>query len=34
MIELRKILMVEDNPQDIVLILEALSEHNLVNRVV
>jgi hypothetical protein len=34
MIELRKILMVEDNPQDIDLILEALSEHNLVNRVV
>ena len=34
MIELRKILLVEDNPQDVELILEALSEKNLANRVV
>ncbi|MFA5328730.1 MAG: response regulator [Prolixibacteraceae bacterium] len=34
MIELRKILLVEDNPNDIELTLEALSECNLANRVV
>jgi CheY-like chemotaxis protein len=34
MIELKKILLVEDNPNDIELTLEALSEHNLANRVI
>lgn len=34
MIELKKILLVEDNPNDIELTLEALEEHNLANRVV
>jgi CheY-like chemotaxis protein len=34
MIALRKILLVEDNPNDIELILEALSEQNLANRVI
>ncbi len=34
MIQLRKILLVEDNPNDIELTLEALSECNLANRVV
>lgn len=34
MIDLRKILLVEDHPKDIELTLEALAEHNLVNRVV
>lgn len=34
MIELKKILLVEDNPNDIELTLEALIEHNLANRVV
>jgi CheY-like chemotaxis protein len=34
MIELRKILLVEDNPKDVELTLEALSEHNLANRVI
>ena len=34
MIELKKILLVEDNPNDIELTLEALAEHNLANRVV
>jgi CheY-like chemotaxis protein len=34
MIELRKILLVEDNPNDIELTLAALAEHNLANRVV
>lgn len=34
MIELKKILLVEDNPNDIELTIEALSEHNLANRVV
>jgi CheY-like chemotaxis protein len=34
MIELRKILLVEDNPKDVELTLEALSENSLFNRVV
>jgi len=34
MIELKRILLVEDNPNDIELTLEALAEHNLANRVV
>ncbi|HCE58583.1 MAG TPA: two-component system response regulator [Prolixibacteraceae bacterium] len=34
MIVLKKILLVEDNPNDIELTLEALAEHNLANRVV
>jgi len=34
MIELKKILLVEDNPNDIELTLEALGEQNLANRVV
>ena len=34
MIELKKILLIEDNPNDIELTLEALAEHNLANRVV
>jgi CheY-like chemotaxis protein len=34
MIELKKILLVEDNPNDIELTIEALSEHNLANRVI
>jgi len=34
MIELKKILLVEDNPNDIELALEALEENNLANRVV
>jgi CheY-like chemotaxis protein len=34
MIKLRKILLVEDNPNDIELTLEAMSEYNLANRVV
>lgn len=33
MIELKTILLVEDNPQDVELTLEALSEHNLANNV-
>lgn len=33
MVKLRKILLVEDNPNDAELTLEALTEHNLVNRV-
>ena len=31
--ELRTILLAEDNPKDVELTLEALSEHNLVNQV-
>ncbi|MPM50704.1 Response regulator rcp1 [bioreactor metagenome] len=34
MIELKTILLVEDNPQDVELTIEALSEHNLANNVV
>jgi len=34
MIELKKILLVEDNPNDVELTLEALAEHSLANRVV
>jgi CheY-like chemotaxis protein len=34
MIELRKILLVEDNPKDVELTMEALVLHNLANRVV
>jgi CheY-like chemotaxis protein len=34
MIELKTILLVEDNPQDVELTLEALMEHNLANNVV
>lgn len=34
MIELKKILLVEDNPNDVELTLEALAEQNLANRVV
>lgn len=34
MIELKKILLIEDNPNDVELTLEALAEHNLANRVV
>ncbi|MDG5767925.1 response regulator [Balneolales bacterium ANBcel1] len=34
MVKLDTILLVEDNPQDVELTLEAMSEHNLVNRVV
>ncbi|MFH0802867.1 MAG: response regulator [bacterium] len=34
MIELRTILLVEDNPKDVELIIEALGEFNLANRVV
>ena len=34
MIELKKILLVEDNPNDIELTLEALEEQNLANRVI
>lgn len=34
MIDLKKILLVEDNPNDVELTLEALSEHNLANRVI
>ncbi len=33
MVGLRTILLVEDNPKDVELTLEALSEHNLANRV-
>jgi len=33
MINLKKILLVEDNPKDVELTLEALAEHNLANRV-
>ncbi|MBI5476634.1 MAG: response regulator [Ignavibacteriales bacterium] len=33
MIDLRTILLVEDNPKDVELTLEALAEHNLANRV-
>lgn len=34
MIDLKTILLVEDNPRDVELTLEALTEHNLANRVV
>ena len=34
MIELKTILLVEDNPQDVELTLEALTEHNLANNVI
>ena len=34
MIELKTILLVEDNPKDVELTIEALTEHNLANRVV
>ena len=34
MIELRKILLVEDNPNDVELTIEALKEHNMANRVI
>ncbi len=34
MIDLKAILLVEDNPQDVELTIEALSEHNLANRVI
>jgi len=34
MIELQKILLAEDNPKDVELTIEALSEHNLANEVV
>ncbi|HAH23721.1 MAG TPA: two-component system response regulator [Prolixibacteraceae bacterium] len=34
MIQLKKILLVEDNPNDVELTLEALSEQNLTNRVI
>ena len=34
MVRLRKILLVEDNPEDVELTLEALSEQNLANRVI
>lgn len=34
MIDLKKILLVEDNQNDLELTIEALSEHNLANRVV
>ena len=34
MIQLKKILLVEDNPNDVELTLEALSEQNLANRVI
>lgn len=34
MIELRTILLAEDNPQDVELTIEALAEHNLANQVV
>lgn len=34
MIELKKILLIEDNQNDVELTIEALSEHNLANRVV
>ena len=34
MIELKRILLVEDNPNDVELTLEALAEHNLANAVV
>lgn len=34
MIELKKILLVEDNQNDVELTIEALSEHNLANRVI
>jgi CheY-like chemotaxis protein len=34
MIELKTILMAEDNPQDVELTIEALDEHNLANQVV
>jgi CheY-like chemotaxis protein len=34
MIEVKKILLVEDNPNDVELTLEALTEHSLANRVV
>lgn len=34
MIELKTILLVEDNPKDVELTIEALAEHNLANRVV
>jgi CheY-like chemotaxis protein len=33
MIELKKILLVDDNPNDVELTLEALAEHNLINSV-
>ena len=33
MSELKSILLAEDNPQDAELVMEALDEHNLVNRV-
>jgi len=34
MIELKRILMVEDDPRDVELTLEALADHNLVNEVI
>lgn len=34
MIDLKTILMAEDNPQDVELTIEALSEHNLANQVI
>ena len=34
MVELRTILLAEDNPKDVELTLEALAEHNLANRVI
>lgn len=34
MIELKTILLVEDNPQDVEMTIEALAEHNLANQVV
>ena len=34
MIELKTILLAEDNPQDVELTIEALTEHNLANKVV
>jgi two-component system, response regulator len=34
MLELKKILLAEDNPQDVELTIEALAEHNIANRVV
>ena len=34
MVKLKTILLVEDNPKDVELTLEALSEYNLANRVV
>lgn len=34
MVELKKVILVDDNPRDVELTLEALSENNLINRVV